>query len=67
MTANDAVVIADIASAFGMIKATAMLLARGMDTTSDMSSALKIGADIGQRISGKRKGVANENRIGNSN
>lgn len=57
MTANGAAVIADDASEFGMIKATAMLLARGMDTTSDMSSVLRIGADIGQRISGKRKGT----------
>ena len=60
MTANDAVVIADIASVYGMIKVTAPLLARLTDTTSDTSSALKSGADIGQRTSGKEKERASD-------
>lgn len=61
MTAKDAVVIADVASALGTV-ATALLIARLTDITSDMSSALKGGADDGQRTSGKRKGASNGRR-----
>ena len=31
-----------------------------MDTTSDMSRLSMVGADIGQRTSGKRKGASDE-------
>lgn len=55
MTANDVVVIVDDASALGTTKATAPLLAKLTDITSDMSKPLMIGVDDGRRISGKKK------------
>ena len=54
MTANDAVVIASVAFALGMV-VIALLIAILMGITSDMSSASRDGADDGQRISGRRK------------
>lgn len=60
MTAKDVVVIADVISAPLTKAECATATAKQRDITSDMSSALKVGADDGQRTSGKRKGVANE-------
>lgn len=57
MTAKDVAVIADVASELGMV-ATALLIAILTDTILDTSSALRNGADDGQRTSGKRKGAS---------
>lgn len=54
MSINDVVVIADVASALGMV-VTALLIVKLTDITSAMLNVLKAGVDDGQRISGRRR------------
>ena len=58
MTANDVVAIAVTISVPKMTADMSAPIAILTDITSDMSSALKVGADDGQRTSGKRKGAS---------